>query len=161
MYSIMRYIALLRGINVGGKRKIKMVDLKDIFESLSYKNVKTYIQSGNVIFDYDCTDTIIIASQIEKRINEVFGFEVKIIIRTDNELRDIFNNNPFVKQSNIEIDKLYVTLMLDMPEPSTVLSLDIKKDENDKFTIISREIYLCCPNGYGRTKLNNAMFEKK
>ena len=83
----MRYIALLRGINVGGQKRIKMIDLKIAFESLNFKNVKTYIQSGNVIFDSDSTDTIKLTNQIEKKISETFGFLVKTIIRTDEELR--------------------------------------------------------------------------
>jgi uncharacterized protein (DUF1697 family) len=157
----MRYVALLRGINVGGQKKIKMIDLKNLFESLNFKNVKTYIQSGNVIFDYDPTDTIKLANQIEKKISETFGFLVKTIIRTGEEFINIVNNNPFVKEPGIELDKLHVTLMLDIPDPSTVLFLDVKKEENEKFLIISREIYLYCPNGYGSTKLNNTMLEKK
>lgn len=157
----MRYIALLRGINVGTQKRIKMVDLKSMFESLNFKNVKTYIQSGNVIFDYDPSDTIKLADQIERKISETFGFLVKTIIRTDEELRNIVNNNPFVKGPNIEFDKLHVTFMLDKPEPSTVSFLDVKKEETENFLIISREVYLYCPNGYGRTKLTNAMFEKK
>lgn len=95
-----------------------------------------------------------------QQINQLF-YEIKIIIRTDEELRNIVNNNPFVKEPNIELDKLYVTLMLDIPETSTVLFLDVNKEENEKFLIISIEVYLYFPNGYGRTKLNNAMFEKK
>jgi uncharacterized protein (DUF1697 family) len=157
----MRYIALLRGINVGGQKKIKMVDLKNMFETLGFKNVKTYIQSGNIVFDYDCTNTTKLGNYIEKKISETFGFFVKAIIRTDEEFRNLVNNNPFVKEPNVELDKLYVTFMLDIPEPSTVIFLDVKKEENEKFLIISREVYLYCPNGYGRTKLNNAMFEKK
>lgn len=157
----MRYIAFLRGINVGGQKKIKMIDLKNIFESLDFKNVKTYIQSGNVIFDYYPADSIKLANQIEMKINETFGFLIKTIIRTDEQLRNIVNNNPFMKESNIDIDKLHITFMLDIPEPSTVLRLDVKKEENEKFLIISREVYLYCPNGYGRTKFNNTLFEKK
>lgn len=157
----MRYIALLRGINVGGQKKIKMIDLKVMFESLNFINVKTYIQSGNVSFDYGTTDTTELSNEIEKKISETFGFLVKTIIRTEEELRNIVNNNPFTKQENIELDKVYLTFMVDVPQPSTVLLLDIKKEENEKFVIISREIYVYCPNGYGRTKLNNNMFEKK
>lgn len=157
----MKYIALLRGINVGGKNKIKMVELKNMFESLNYKNVRTYIQSGNVIFDYDITDTIKLANSIENKINEIFGLLVKIIIRTDEEFRNIVKNNPFVNESNIELDKLHVIFMLDKLETDAELLLSIKKEKNEKYSINSREIYLYCPNGYGKTKLNNAMFEKK
>lgn len=157
----MRYIALLRGINVSGQKKIKMIDLKNLFEALGFKNVKTYIQSGNVIFDYNSIDIEKLANEIEKKISEIFGFFVNIVIRTDEELRNIINNNPLVKDPNVEFDNLYVTFMLDIPDSSSVKLLDEKKEENEKLSIISREIYLYCPNGYGRTKLNNVMIEKK
>ena len=157
----MRYIALLRGINVGGQKKIKMIDLKNMFESLRFKNVKTYIQSGNVIFDYQSIDIINLTNQIENKITETFGFSVKTLIFTEEEIRNIVNNNPFVKEPNIELDKLHVIFLLDIPDPSTVMLLDIRKEENEKFLIISKVVYLYCPNGYGKTKLNNFMFEKK
>jgi len=157
----MRYIALLRGINVSGQKKIKMVDLKNLFEAIGFKNVKTYIQSGNVIFDYKHSDIEKLANEIEKKISETFGFFVNTIIRTYEELRNIINNNPFVKELNVELDNLYVTFMLDIPDSSTVMLLDVKKEVDEKLSIISREIYLYCPNGYGKTKLNNVMVEKK
>ena len=157
----MRYIALLRGINVGGKKKIKMIDLKILFELLKFENVKTYIQSGNVIFDFNATDEIKLAYQIEHKISETYGFLVKIIIRTQYELRDLVINNPFIKEPDIQLDQLYVTLMSDIPDPNKVLQLNVKKEENERFLIIKREVYLYCPNGYGRTKLNNAMYEKR
>jgi len=157
----MRYIAFLRAINVGGKNKIKMTELKDMFESMQLKNVKTYIQSGNVIFDYEIMDTIKLANQIEMKIGETFGFLVKTIIRTEDELRNIVNNNLLLIEPDIELDKLHVVFMSDIPDPELVLLLDIKKEKNERFLIVSREIYVYCPNGYGKTKLNNSMFEKK
>ncbi len=157
----MRYVVLLRGINVAGKNRIKMIDLKSMFESLNFKNVKTYIQSGNVVFDYEITDIIKLTNSIEVKITNTFGFFVKVIVRNEQEFRSIINNNPYVNDPNIELDKLHVVLMSDIPDPKLVLSLDIKKEDNEKFLINSREIYLYCPNGYGKTKLNNAMFEKK
>ena len=157
----MRYVLLLRGINVGGKNKIKMIELKNMFESINFKNLKTYIQSGNVIFDYESIACIKLEDRIEKKISETFGLLVKAIIRTEDEFRKIVNNNPFINESCIEVDKLHVMLMKDVPDPELVLLLDVKKEENEKFVIISKEIYLYCPNGYGKTKLNNNMFEKK
>lgn len=157
----MKYIALLRGINVGGQKKIKMADLKVMFESMGFKDVKTYIQSGNVIFNYDSSDTIILANRVEEKISETFGFSAKTIIRTAEELRSIIDNNPFIKEPDIELDKLHVTLMIDVPAPNIISSLNIKKEENERYLIISKEIYLYCPNGYGNTKLNNSIFEKK
>jgi uncharacterized protein (DUF1697 family) len=157
----MKYIALLRGINVAGQKSIKMADLKNLFEAIGFKNVKTYVQSGNVVFDYEETDIIDLTNKIEEKINETYGFLVKTIILTKDELENIIINNPLVEESDIEVEKLHVTLLSDIPELIKVLSLDVKKEENEKYIIISRSVYLYCPNGYGRTKLTNNVFERK
>jgi len=156
----MKYIVLLRGINVGGKR-IKMAHLREVLESMGFQDVKTYLQSGNVILTHDSTDKINIAGEIEKELSQKFGFSVNIIIRTKDELESIINNNPFIKVSDIELDKLHVTFLYDEPNKKTVSSLNINKEDNEKFGINGREIYLYLPNGYARTKLNNNIFEKK
>ena len=157
----MKYIAFLRGINVGGRNKIKMTTLIKLFELLDFKNVLTYIQSGNVIFNCDTTDTMKLTNQIENSISETFGFLVKVIIRTDDELRTIATNNPFIKDPNIELNKLYVTFMSDTPDRASISFLDTRKGEDEKFIVMKRQIYLYCPNGYGRAKLNNTLIEKK
>ncbi|WP_010233547.1 DUF1697 domain-containing protein [Clostridium arbusti] len=157
----MKYIALLRGINVSGKNRIRMNELVDSFQALQFKNVKTYIQSGNVVFDYDVIDTKELACSIKKKINEDFGFTVKVLIRTKDEMENIINSNPFIKESNVEIDKLHITFLESIPDKNALRGIYLKKEENEKYLIISKEIYLYCPNGYGRTKLTNAIFEKK
>jgi len=157
----MKYIALLRGINIGRNKRIKMADLVKTFEALGFKKIKTYLQSGNVIFNYDSIDTAKIAENIEEKISQTFGFSVNVVIRTDDELESIVKGNPFIKEACIEHDKLHVTFLLDVPDPKAVLNLDINKAENEKFEVIGREVYLYCPNGYARTKLKNDMFEKK
>ncbi len=157
----MKYIALLRGINVGRNKRIKMADLVKAFESSGFRNVKTYVQSGNVIFEHDSSSAAEIAENIEKIIGQTFGFSVNVFIRTESELENIVKLNPFIKETGIEFDKLHVTFLSDMPDPKAVLSLDINKDENEKFEVIGREVYLYCPNGYARTKLKNDVFEKK
>ncbi|MDP4090405.1 MAG: DUF1697 domain-containing protein [Bacillota bacterium] len=157
----MRYIALLRGINVSGQRTIKMADLRSMLEALEFKNVKTYVQSGNAAFDYEPADTVKLADVIGDKIAETFGFPVKIIIRTARELEGIVKNNPFLKDTGIDTAKLHITFLSDDPEPDATASLEVKKEENERFLIVSREVYLYCPNGYGNTKLNNALFEKK
>lgn len=157
----MKYIALLRGINVSGKNRIRMNELVDSFQALQFKNVKTYIQSGNVVFDYGVIDTKELASIIKKKINEDFGFTAKVLIRTKDEMENIINSNPFIKESNVEIDKLHITFLENIVDTTILSEIDLKKEENEKYLIISKEIYLYCPNGYGRTKLTNAIFEKK
>jgi uncharacterized protein (DUF1697 family) len=156
----MKYIALLRGINIGGKR-IKMAQLRDVFESMDFKSVRTYLQSGNVIFEHNSTDTAKISNLIEKKIIQTFGFSVNVIIRTEGEFENIINDNPFIKDANIDFDKLHVTFLHDRPDKNTVLNLEVNKDKNEKFEVIGREIYLYLPNGYAKTKLTNNVFEKK
>ena len=157
----MKYIALLRGINVGRNKRIKMADLIKVFESLGFKNVKTYVQSGNVIFEHDSNDAAEIAGRIERKISQTFSFSVNVIIRTKDEVENVVKGNPFIGRAGIELDKLHVIFLADMPDPKDVLNLDINKDENEEFEVIGREVYLYCPDGYARTKLKNDIFEKK
>ena len=157
----MKYIALLRGINVGRHKRIKMADLIKTFESIGFENVKTYLQSGNIIFEYNTVDEAKIAEEIKAKISEAFEFSVNVIIRTDDELENIVDNNPFVGKNGIALDKLHVTFLADIPDPEIISNLDINKDETERFEVINREVYLYCPNGYGRTKLTNDVFEKK
>ncbi|MGB9936386.1 MAG: DUF1697 domain-containing protein [Methanobacterium sp.] len=157
----MKYIALLRGINVGNKNRIKMVDLVTIFESMGFREIKTYLQSGNVIFNYHASNTAKITGEIEKKLFSTFEYPVSVIIRTEDELEKVVNNNPFIKEDNVEIDKIHVTFLRDVLDASAVPNLDINKGEDEKFKIIGREIYLYLPAGYSRTKLTNNIFEKK
>jgi len=159
--KIMKYIALLKGINVGPHKRMKMADLIAALESPSFKNIKTYLQSGNVIFEHDLVDSTNVAEDIEKKIDQTFGFSVNVIIRTEKEMENIIGNNPFINDPKIELDKLHVTFLSELPNPETISNLDIKKDENEKFKVIDREVYLYCPNGYGNTKLKNDVFERK
>ena len=157
----MKYIALLRGINVGSHNRIKMADLVNIFESLGFEGVKTYLQSGNVIFESESTDEAEIIEDIESKISEMCGFSINTILRTADKWKSIVYDNPLLKEPNIEFDKLHVTFLSDTPDQKAVLNLDINKDEFEKFEVFGREIYLYCPNGYGRTKLKNDVFERK
>jgi len=156
-----RCIALLRGINVSGRRAVHMTDLKRSFEELGFENVSTYGQSGNVIFDCRHTEVAQLARRIEEKLGDAFGFSTNVIIRTQQELERILEHNPLIHEQDVAIDKLYVTFLLDAPDPSVVSNPDIRPDDGEKFATVGKEVYLYCPNGYARTKLNNAAFEKK
>ena len=157
----MRCIALLRGINVSGRRIVTMTDVKRAFKSLSFENVRTHGQSGNVIFDCKSAETPKMPSRVEHELRETFGFSTNVLIRTQRELETIIENNPLIDSANAGSDKLYVTFLLDRPDETIVSNLDIKPGQGEKFVIVGTEVYLYCPNGYARTKLNNAMFETK
>jgi uncharacterized protein (DUF1697 family) len=156
----MKYIALLRGVNVGGKT-LKMADLLEVLKSKGFQNVRTYIQSGNIIFDENNIESGKLSVNIENIISKAFGISVNVIIRTEKELEKIVNNNPLIKTTNNDIDKLHVTFLRESPLPGTIQALETLKDKNEQYILIGKEVYLYCPNGYGKTKLNNANLEKK
>jgi uncharacterized protein (DUF1697 family) len=160
--NMQTYVSMVRGINVGGK-KVKMDDLKELYKSLDFHDVKSYIQSGNIIFRTKNTKPSILIDIIENRIDKVLDLDVKVLIRTKKELKNIINGNPF---RNEDINYLYVIFLSDIPSKKLIKDLNInfdfnKKNESDKFSISEKEIYLYLPNGYGRTRFNNNFFEKK
>lgn len=158
---MMRYIALLRGVNVGGKKSVKMADLVRAFESLRFSRVRSYIQSGSIIFDAESHDAARLAGTIEEKIGETLGYPVPVIIRTAAELEKIVDGNPFVGEPGVEPGRLHVTFLAEMPDPELTRDLDLKKELNERFIVADKEVYLFLPNGYARTKLGNAVFEKK
>ncbi len=157
----MTYIALLRGINVVGKKIVRMKDLSHMFESMKFRNVRTYLQSGNVIFESPPTAPQVIAKKIGKKVEEKFGFPVSVILRTPDEMKKLIAANPLLKDKTVQRERLHVTFLSTPPDGKTISALDMKKEPNEKFIIKGREIYLYCPNGYGVSKLNNNTFEKK
>ncbi len=152
------YISMLRGINVSGQKKIKMEVLKKLYESLGFQNVRTYIQSGNIIFECSDTDISELIHQIEQKIKNSFGFDVLVLIRTRNEIQKLIKNTPFAKK---DPSKLHITFLSDMPAKSPVDEINEAKDKTEEFFISGKEIYLLCSNGYGRSKLSNNFFERK
>jgi uncharacterized protein (DUF1697 family) len=155
------YISILRGINVSGQRLIKMKALQELYAGMGFANVRTYIQSGNVIFETKPTEPAKLAASISSAILKVFGFEVPVIVLDREALTAVSGSNNFILCANREIDKLHVTFLATEPEPSlkqVILSSEYLPDE---FYIENKAVYLYCPNGYGNTKLNNNFFEKK
>ncbi len=157
---MLKYIAILRGINVGGKRKLLMADLRLLFEELSFINIKTYIQSGNVIFEsIKNLSALEIETIIEQEIDKEFGFDVPVIVRSVDELEQVFLNNPFL--TNKDITKLYVTFLKEKPLAEDILHTETYQFENDEFIIIDKEVFIYCEGKYHQTKINNSFFEKK
>jgi uncharacterized protein (DUF1697 family) len=156
------YIAILRGINVGGNKLIKMPDLKKLFELMKFKDVVTYIQSGNVIFKADKKEQdILLAKRIASEILKKYKFEVPVVIRNVEELEKITSGNPFLKEKNIDPEKLHVTFLEEAPGKT---ELEIAKTINyppERFVIQGKDIFVYCPNGYGNAKLTNNFFESK
>jgi len=152
------YISMLRGINVSGQKQIRMVDLKNLYESLGLMNVQTYVQSGNVIFDSPEQDAAKLTETIEAQIKETFGFSVPVLIRTANDFQRIIESHPFTQEDPIRV---LVTFLYERPDQSKWNDLRLHKDKVDDFALGEQEIFLFCPGGYGTTKLSNTFFEKK
>lgn len=154
------YISILRGINVGGHKLIKMQALTKLYEDLGFKNVKTYIQSGNVVFQAIQTDSTLLEKLISQKITEVFAFEVPIIVRLQKEIAKIYKSNPFINDKHYDVSVLHVTFLSQKPKQADVAKIT-GDFGNDEFIISDKAIYLHCPNGYGNTKLTNTFFENK
>jgi uncharacterized protein (DUF1697 family) len=153
------YISLLRGINVSGQKKIKMADLKALYQALGLDNVKTYIQSGNVVFESG-EASLVLSQKIHEAIEENYGFSVPIEIRSLNDWQAIVAGNPFTPD-NKESKYFHVTLLGEIPDEQLVHEVDKLDFGSDEYHVLGNVVYLYCPNGYGRTKLNNNFWERK
>jgi uncharacterized protein (DUF1697 family) len=154
-------ISILRGINVGGKNKIPMVELKALYEKSGFKNVTTYIQSGNVVFSADKKEINSLPEKIQQLIFKKYGFTVLVIIRTIEEMESVTNKNPLLKIKGIDIEKLHVTFLSAYPSEQALEKIKVYDYKPDEFIILEREVFISCPNGYGNTKLSNTFFENK
>jgi uncharacterized protein (DUF1697 family) len=155
----MTHVALFRGINVGGNNLLPMKDLALMFVAAGCTDVRTYIQSGNVIFQAPAgapgiADTI--AANIEKR----FGFRVPLILRTSLQLRKTIRDNPFLAAPTDQ-KALHVYFLAHAPNAQAIAGLDAGRSVPDAFHVRGQEIYLHLPNGMGRSKLTNAYFDSK
>ncbi|EMF43018.1 DUF1697 domain-containing protein [Leptospira interrogans] len=152
------YIALLRGINVSGQKKILMKDLSSLFESLGFMNVKTYIQSGNVLFQDKNKNVKELIILIEKKIVEVFGFEVIVFIRSKEELKTIIQSNPFFKK---DLNRIYISFLNEFKKNPDLTEIEKVKIKGEELIVQGKEIYFFSPKGYGVSKLSNNFLEKK
>jgi uncharacterized protein (DUF1697 family) len=160
-----RFIALLRGINVSGHNPLAMADLRGLLETLPAGDVATYLQSGNAVFSTEAADPEALAGAIAGRIRSETGMEVTVLVRTAEDWARVAGSNPFLA-GHPEGDvsrRLLVTFLSQAPDDDRVAALTSAADAYapDTFRVMGREVYLSCPNGYGRTKLNNSFFEKK
>jgi len=158
--SIATYVALLRGVNVGGRNNLSMKDLTAMFEHAGCEAGKTYIQSGNMVFKARPALAARIPDLISSEIAERFGYRVPVVVRTVEDLREIVSTNPFLS-TGIDSKWLYVAFLADLPESSRVAELDPDRSPQDSFLVRGREVYMHCPNGIGRTKLTNEYFDSK
>lgn len=152
------YIALLRGINVGGHKLIKMAELKMMFEKMGFENVTTYIQSGNVVFA-SSKEITCLHTEIKEAILTTFGFDVDVQVIRAADLKRIKENHPFLHEN--ELKSTYYTLLAEFPDKELVKSLNQLEQTVEFFKITDEVIYCFYPNGARNAKWHNVFFEKK
>lgn len=155
------FISMLRGINVSGQKKIKMEDLRALYESLAFTNVQSYVQSGNVVFDSNETNRAALTARIEAQIERSFGYAVSVFIRDGSDFQRIIDGNPFLARETTDLKRLYVTFLYRPVGEAALSALAVPAGSADQFAVADDAIYLYCPDGYGTSKLSNTFFERK
>jgi putative PIN family toxin of toxin-antitoxin system len=158
--DLMKHVALLRGINVGGKNKLPMKDLTQMFLKAWCGDVETYIQSGNVIFTAPAAVLKTLPKVVGARIESQFGYRVPLILRSHGQLARAVEANPFLREGKPG-KTLHVYFLADTPAEWAVKSLDPNRSPGDVFHVSGQEVYLYLPNGMGNSKLTNAWLDAK
>jgi len=165
----MKYVAFLRGINVGKNKLILMDDLKVLFSKMGFTNVKTYLRSGNIIFESDDSNMDELSDRISNNIEEFLGFYVDCFVKNENEINSLIKNNPYNNKNNNNynnnsVEEIYLSIFKD--NINEKLSKELINEfkgiiTDDEFVIAEKEIYLLCRSKYHKTKFNNNYFESK
>lgn len=155
------YIALLRGINVSGQKKILMEELRQVLSGLGFAALRTYIQSGNIIFRHRKTKPAKLAAMIAEAILAHYGFDVAVIVRTPEELAAALAHNPFAAAPDSYEKGLYIAFLDAPPDPLLAAKIPEASYLPDRYAIEGAEVYLAYALGAGNTKLTNSVLEKK
>ena len=150
-------MALLRGINVGGKNKLPMATLAKIFADEKCVDVRTFIQSGNVIYDAPAKAAATVGERVARRIEKELGLDVPVVVRAADELAAVPKRNPFKRAGENE---LHVMFLADAPTAAQARALDPQRSPGDELALVGRDLYLRLPNGVGRTKITNAYVDR-
>lgn len=153
----MTWLALLRGINVGGHRKLPMADLRALCTDLGWGNPRTYIQSGNLAIDTDDTDPERVGAALKAGLLERFGYDVPVVVRSVQEIQDACAATPYTDQP----EQARALVFLDRaPDTDLVRAADPPLGPGEQWCVIGRDIHVLYPNGQARTKLTLPWFER-
>lgn len=152
------HVALLRGINVGGKNRMPMAELKRLFEDAGCRDVRHYIQSGNIVLNADARLARRLAGQVGDAIVERFGFAAPLQLRSRAQLRAVVANNPFATRDH-SARNLFVMFLANQPTDAALATLDPARSPPDEFAVLGSEIYLHLHNSAAVTRLTNAYFD--
>lgn len=155
-------ISFLRGVNMIGHNKIKMADLSSLFREIGYHDAETYIQSGNVVFTAgNRLSPGKISYNIGRVIREKFGYEIPVLLRTGKDMEKIIKGNPYREREDFDASRLAVVFLSEFPGEEQLARFRDVSYLPDEFRIAGKEIYIYCPNGFGRTKLHTNFFENR
>lgn len=156
-----RYAALLRGVNVGGRGMLAMATLRELLLSLGHTDVATYLQSGNAVFGTKSqASPRRLARDIETALHDRAGLDVRVLLRTRDELQQVVDGNPLADVAT-HPSRFLVIFLDDRPEPGRARAIDPVGFGPDRFAVRDREVYVWCPEGLSKTKLTHAFFEKQ
>jgi uncharacterized protein (DUF1697 family) len=153
------WVALLRGINLGARNKVPMAELRSLMADVGAEDVKTYVQSGNVVFRSAIARAELVR-RIEEEVRARFRIDVDVVLCTKAELTRVIAGNPFTADE-AEPTRLHVTFLAQAPDRGRIAELDGDEFAPDRFHVTRAAVYLHTPGGYGRTKLSNTYFERK
>jgi uncharacterized protein (DUF1697 family) len=156
----MIYVSMLRGINVGGHKRIKMDRLRASFEALGFEQVQTYIQSGNVVFKAGKSSPAGLSNKIEGKIVSEFGFHASVISRTADEMERTIASNPLLKMQGIDPEKLHVMFLSEAPTLAALKKLAGLTKSPDQFRCADRELYFYLPNGMSQSVLMKSPIDR-
>lgn len=155
-----RTLALLRGINVGGKNVLPMEVLRRLFVEAGCLHVETYIQSGNVVFSAPDEVRNGLADRVRTAIEAAHGLKVPVVLRSIDQLRAVATGNPYLTQGADE-STLHVMFLSNIPDTDSIQTLDPARSPGDSYQIISQDIFIHLPNGVANSKLTNAYFDSR
>lgn len=155
------HLALLRGINVSGHNMIKMEELKTILSNVGFQNVETYIQTGNVFLDSEEENGAAVGFQIKQEIFKALGLEVPVVVISKKDLEDCLSNNPFLKERDADLKKLYVAFVSKTLKKENINDLKISQFKPDEASIDESRIYIKYAVGAGKTRFDQKYIEKK
>lgn len=156
----MKYVALLRGVNVGGHAKLPMADLRKVLEDLGYTDVTTYLQSGNAVFTSPQGNPEVLEHEIEEALTRDLGLSTRVMLRTGSELEALIENNPFPAAA-VKPTTLFAAFLSAPMDLERLDAVNLDQFEPDQFRPADRAIYLWYPNGAGRSKLSSAFLERR
>ncbi len=155
------FVAMLRSINVGGRNRVAMADLRSLASSLGYHDVQTYVQSGNLVFTGTGSPAPI-AQALEDGIVSELGLTVPVVVRNTSQLRGILRDNPYA-ELDVDPKTIHVTFLADRPDKAKQSDLEERAGQfgDDRFTVVGGNVFLHCPGGHGETKLTNSYLERR